>query len=704
MKNNTSEQNDIINAPLDRHIKVVAGPGTGKSYTMLYRVLKLIKSGVPHSKIMVSMFNESAAKGFAKKLSSVLGDDKTPRVRTFHSSGYKLCEFLCKKELLPNFKLITEGPLQKTLAKQALASCVNDTYASKCNPKSNAVIDDFISFIDLVKSTTQTSENVFLKMNYSKTLTPFIEAFNVFETLRKQKSLRFFSDLIYDPVMLLLESYEARELVENLVDHIIVDEYQDINEISQELVKIIAGSRAHVTVVGDDDQTIYLFRGSDPNYLISMFDQDFPDAMYFKLTKTFRYGHPIALAASNLIHKNEERLAKICLADAGNPASVIEIHPETKNFNSPNFDISDSVLLRPIKAWKDSGRNYSEIAILLRLFSSSPTIELALIKAGIPYRLDGGNPLFQSNEIASLITILEISTGSFFDLKKNSMKNIRHRLKQVFYMPKTYVKREVMDQLVLEISKNPDDIVNITDRISVQLNQAVQSQLDRKARGIKDLQQESIFTPHERLDNYLEYTGCFSQIKKGARNKSEAEKQSKLINAFLSFCKPFETTEELLSTIAKHKPIDKSSSSEAVLITSTHRSKGLEFPMVVMPNLSECIFPCINDDEDDEDVDIETERRLFFVGITRAIEKLILSPPVDEELFEHIKARKSSVPFDVPGDEERASRFLYEANLRSSIEISHALYKGESYCDLPIEHNKELINQYLVGAGSQIRL
>lgn len=704
MPNHTDEQTNIINAPLDRHIKVVAGPGTGKSRTMLYRVLHLIKSGISPTKILISMFNESATTEFKKKLSSILEDEQTPRVSTFHSIGYKLCDFFCKKEVLPNFKLITEGPLQKTLAKQALISCVDEIYVSKCNPKSNPVIEDFISFIDLVKSTTQTSAEVFSKVNYPKTLSPFIEAFNVFETLRKQKALRFFSDLIYDPVMLLLESCEARKLVENLIDHVIVDEYQDINEISQELVKIIAGSRAHVTVVGDDDQTIYLFRGSDPNYLISLFDQDFPDAMYYKLTRTFRYGHPIALAASNLIHQNEGRLAKICLADNNNPASIIEIHPEIQNSNSANFDISDSVLLRPIKAWKESGRDYSEIAILLRLFSSSPPIELALIKAGIPYKLDGGNPLFKSYEIASLITLLEISTGDFFNLKKNTMKNIRQRLKQVFYMPKTFVKAEVMDQLVLEITKNPEDIVAITDRISVKLHQSLQSQLDRKARGIKDIQEENSFTPHERLDNYLEYTGCFSQIKKGSRNRNEAEKQTKLINAFLSFCKPFDTTEELLAKIAKHKPLDKSSFNDGILITSTHRSKGLEFPMVLMPNLSECTFPCINDDEDEENVDIETERRLFFVGMTRAIEKLILSPPMDEELFENIKARKSTVPFDVPGDEERASRFLYETNLRPSIEISNALYKGDSYCDLPIKHNKELINKYLVGAGSQIRL
>ena len=700
-ENATEEQLAVTYAPLDTHIKVVAVAGSGKSSTMRMRVANLLKSGVQHSSILVMMFNKSAQLEFDQKLRALYPGCKLPQTRTFHSLGFRLCESLGKKGLLPKYKLNTSQNGQVFLAKQALKKVVGAQQHGACNPNKPGVTEAFVSFVDLVKSDLITPDKVFDEAGFDNKLSPFIDAFGVFEELRLERGERFFSDLIYDPVQLISSSDTAHSFVTNRLKQVIVDEYQDINRICQELIKILAGESAYVTAVGDDDQTLYGFRGSKPEYLISRFDQDFENPKVFTLSKTFRYGHTIALASNNVITNNADRVSKLCVSADSTPTSIVEMRVEKPGAAKNGTSIDQEAILTPLNKWIGKGRKLKEVAILLRLFSMAPPIELALLRAGIPYRIEGRPSVFDVPEVSALIDLLKIADNSFTTLDPAVQAE---SLCRILLLPHPGVSQSVVIDLAKQISTNLGELTSVVAVAAAKQPTFIGSRLNRKAEAICYLRDNDNLSTVDALTTYLEMTECIKGINEMALSSEDADTLVAAIEAFVDFCRSKEMPMgELIHEIERLREAQRSNCTDhdALTITSVHRAKGLEWPMVILPRLAETCFPYIREDDN---VDIQSERRLFYVAMTRAIEHLVLIVPQDEYLAKAIQFRNSQVPVGLFGNKERASRFIYEANLKPCIELGQALYENASFCDLQTIGEPELFNQYLTKVGAQFRL
>jgi len=701
-ENITKEQLAIIQAPLDTHIKVVAVAGSGKSLTMRRRVAHLLEGGMPAASILVLMFNKSAQIEFDLKLKALYPRCVLPKTRTYHALGFRLCDSLSKKGLLPGFKLNTSANGAMYLGRKALKMAVGKLKTNTCNPNKPGVIEAFVTYIDLVKSDLLPPEEVFDSLRIDPKLSPFIQGFEIFEKLRYEKQERFFSDLIYDPVKLLMVSNESKSFVTNRLRQIIVDEYQDINRISQELIKILSGNTAYVTAVGDDDQCLYGFRGSKPEYLINRFDQDFEHPAIFQLSNTFRYGHTIALASNNVIGNNSKRVNKLCVSAEGTPSSIIEMHTEPTSDSGKNAGVSNQdAIVNPIIQWKEKGNALKEVAILLRIFSMAPPIELAFIRAGIPYRIEGRQSVFDIPEVAALVDLLRIAEGNLFHMEQEPLKEALYR---ILLLPHPGISQSTIRELADQIAKDPEDLSSTIALFAAKQHTFIGSRLNRKAEAISTLQERKDWSAVEALTTYLEMTECFKNIKDMSLCSEDADTLISAIEAFIDYCKSRQVSiSELIDEIESLSAAQSKNkgSHDSVLITSVHRSKGLEWPMVILPKLAESYFPYIREDGD---VDIQSERRLFYVAMTRAIKKLVLVVPYDEHLAKALQFSNSMVPVGLYGNKERASRFVYEANLKPCIELGKALYNNESYCGMETTGEPSLFNQYLTKVGAHFRL
>jgi DNA helicase-2/ATP-dependent DNA helicase PcrA len=403
----TDEQQAVITAPTDRHIKVPAVAGAGKSTTLRYRIEYLLDNGVAPEQLMVFMFNKSAQQTFEADLRQ-LDLPSYPQVKTFDAQGLSLCHELMAKGWLADAELNTSTREYHHLCREALQQAVGPQPPHDCNPYNQSVLDAFSGFVSLVKTHLIGPLAMFKQHHYEHTLAPFIKGFEHFEQLRASRKVRFFADLIYDAVQCIAHNEAAKAFVSNRFTHILIDEYQDINAISQQLIKLLAGERAKVTVVGDDDQTLYQFRGADPLFLITHFDKDFPDPLVFPLTTTFRFGHAIALIANNVISNNPQRMDKLSYSSATAPATDVLLYAQaqTKGQTPP------TQVITAIQHWIADGGNYQDIAILLRVFAFSPLIELLLIAQGIPYRLEGHPSVLGAQAVNSLMSVLQLSCPS----------------------------------------------------------------------------------------------------------------------------------------------------------------------------------------------------------------------------------------------------------------------------------------------------
>ncbi|MCI5161731.1 MAG: ATP-dependent helicase, partial [Candidatus Electrothrix sp. AX5] len=306
----------------------------------------------------------------------------------------------------------------------------------------------FLLFIGLVKTDVATPQEIFAICGFEEKLFYYTEAYKIFESLRRTSKVRFYQDLIHEPVMAMQQQQELANWVADHVDHIIVDEYQDINEVQQQLLVHIAGQRAQVMVVGDVDQCIYEWRGAKPEYIVSRFARDFPRPTTYTLSYSFRYGHRLALAANHLISNNRLRDRKLCLAWPGNPDTRITCLPE----------VEPHPVVGIITDWQKANRRLDEAAVLVRIYAQSVPVELALLEHNIPYRLVGSEPVFSCTEIRALLGYLRLCQGSLQDAEGPEAGEQGTGLSTVLAMltnPHIWLKKDLLRNLAQEILKKP---------------------------------------------------------------------------------------------------------------------------------------------------------------------------------------------------------------------------------------------------------
>jgi DNA helicase II / ATP-dependent DNA helicase PcrA len=684
----TNEQLQIINHS-GGHARVSAVAGSGKTTTMVARVGKLLQQGVNENRIMVLMFNKSARDSFAQAMQDRLGSlaPHLPEVRTFHSLGMRLVNSFTRRGALPPYTLVTEEYIQEKLARQV----ANEVYREEQDGDgwlAGDEVEEFLAFIDRVKSTVNGAAEVFNKLGFSARYSYFIGAYELFEKVRKERKIRFYADLIHEPLMAMLADSELGEWVTDRVDHIIVDEYQDINEAQQQLLRILAGSRARVMVVGDVDQCIYEWRGARPEYITTRFQVDFPSPDNYQLSYTFRYGHQLSLAANHLISGNRKRDQKLCISHETTVNTVITCLEEQKKHPAITF----------LSNWQAQGRSLREAVVLVRLFAQSVPVELALLEAGIPYRLEGNAQVFDCSEVLALTGYLKLVLGTMVEDDQQSREKM---LTAMLSQPHLGIKREDMVLLVQSIAENPDAAVELLRNWSdSDLPSFIRKRfeetagnwrwlLDSSSSGRADILLKRIVEKLKLYDFYHNFSA----------RSATAENRVKTCQAFIDFASSGNlSVQQLLEKIKEFQSVDADPAAETLLITSVHRAKGLEWPLVILPGLEEGAFPFYREREGKMD-DLEDERRLFYVAITRAIEQVVCIHPMDADLKRCIEQHCGKIPREMV----RASRFLYEANPGLSVCLGEILAQDKGDRTVSAD-DTTIAKQYFEAVGVKIQL
>ncbi len=696
----TEEQQRIVHHA-GGHARVSAVAGSGKTTTMVERIGHLLRQGTAADQLLVLMFNRSARDSFAETMAKNLGSlgCRLPEVRTFHALGLRLVTSFTKRGALPPYRLVTEDHVLERLARQVVNELYKEEHDNEGWP-SGEEVEEFLTFLDRVKATVHGAAEVLASLGLPARYGYFARAFDFFEKVRREQKIRFYADLIHEPLMAMRADPGLAAWVADRVDHIIVDEYQDINEAQQQLLKFLAGRRARVMVVGDVDQCIYEWRGAQPEYITTRFQQDFPGPVNYLLSSTFRYGHGLSLAANHLIVNNRKRDRKLCISHEVTPCTRIICLEEQDKFVGKKESRQPHPVLATLAEWLAQGRSLAEAAVLVRLFAQSVPVELALLEAGIAYRLEGNNQVFDCPEILALTGYLQLVTGT---LATDDLATRTATLLAMLSQPHMGLKREELEALVRAIAENPPAAPKLLEAWGGRdLPPFLRKRFAETAENWRSFTRlPSSGAAAGLLKTIVDRLKLYDFYDTFSARTATAENRVKTCQAFIDFAAGQNlSVPELLEKIADFRAAGRTRTDGSLLITSVHRAKGLEWPLVILPGLEEGSFPFYRT-EGGEMVELEDERRLFYVAMTRAIDQVVFIHPADAR-FRRSMAKGCT---RYPGPPPRTSRFLYEANPGLSADLGRLLH-GEGGAEKQRLGGEDLViaGEYLKAVGGRLEL
>lgn len=598
---------------LEGPLLILAGAGSGKTRVLTHRMANIIaqQKALPEQILCVT-FTNKAAKEMEHRIYGLLSEVNIPIysqlwISTFHS----FCVRILKKHITlldyKNFFGIYDSSDQLSQIKKVMTALnIND----KMFPAKS-----FQSRISSAKMMALSPEDIAKSSSYlmdPKTL----EVYRMYEQEMKKANALDFDDLLLKTYDLFRMYPDLLKEYQTFFQYIMVDEYQDTNHIQYLIVKMLSSGHRNLCVVGDEDQSIYSWRGADIKNILS-FEKDFPEAKIVKLEENYRSSGNIVNAATALIKNNSQRKDKTLFTS--NPeGELITVQEERNEYDEGKF------VAKSISTLMDQGEaSYNDFAIFYRTNAQSRVLEEQLRVLGIPYKIVGGVRFYERMEIKDML--------SYFKLGLNPNDDVA--FKRVINVPTRGIGKTTVEKLE-ELSMQK----------KVSMAEATQTAIETKVfnagttgklRRFLDLlfEVQSLATNYELESFYtlvLEKTGYLEALK--AENTPEADSRienlEELDNAIAQFCK--ERGEEanlqtFLEEIALVSDVDSLDQEvNHVTMMTLHISKGLEFPYVFIVGLEENLFPSNRGDESDED-DLEEERRLAYVGMTRARKKLWLT-------------------------------------------------------------------------------
>lgn len=676
----TQEQLNVIHHG-DGHALVSAVAGSGKSTTMVERVAFLLRHGVEANRILVIQYNKTAQESMARKLEARLGGIKRPEARTFHSIGNAMRKRLVEVGALAPARLITGGARQTRYYRRALQEAWKRANGEGSYPPEEAT-SKFSEFVTLAKSDVVPPHQVFQDNGYTLEYIPFIRAFDVLRRQTLEDGVMFFDDMLYDPFIAMSADPSLWRHFAGTYEHLIVDEFQDANPVQFWLMMGVCGlipfdipgedGQRHPAqpiritqcmVVGDCDQSIYQFRGAKPSLINTEFEKSFEGAIRYPMTRTFRYGHQTALLANYIITKNEDgRDDKITIAAPGNPDT--RVHMRFYQENGPTGIVK--LLSKPHRE-----ERLHRAAMLVRFYSMSIPYELELIRAGIPYHVYGREPILFIPEIASLVGALFLATNHW--TVEDEERDLFFR--SMLLVPSLYLSTEHLDRLcepMGNVSRAGGAVAQVIRQYADRQRQRdprLASRLNERANTFQILESGALANakPADILQAYLDSTG-FSQQLVSMAVRGDNEELIRNVKAFMEMAKQFEKVHDLLDMLGPlaGKREDQPPEEDHLAILSVHRSKGEEWPTVILPGWTEGIFPRSKEG-------IEEERRLAYVAVTRAIQNLIFIQPEDP-VFNDFVEQINAVP---PSKAMGASQFLIEGEPGIAAAVTAAIRSGE---------------------------
>lgn len=438
------------------------------------------------------------------------------------------------------------------------------------------------------------------------------KAYAKYQELLRNADAMDFDDIIVNTVKLLNEHKEVREYYQSKFRYVMVDEYQDTNHAQYKLTSLLAGGYKNLCVVGDDDQSIYKFRGATIENILK-FEFQYDNAKTIRLEQNYRSTQNILDAANAVISNNTERKGKNLWTNNGSGEKIL--------INTLSDDISEGMFVASsIMDSSSDGRSWSEHAVLYRMNAQSATIERALVRQGIPYRIIGGHRFYERKEVKDIVAYLSVICNP----------NDTVRLRRIINEPKRGIGDSTMNNAakiadalgisLYEVISHADDYP-VLSRAAAKLNQFTMM-IDELHNLREMVSPTELF---ETLVNRIGYVDFLSQDKDTFEDRlANINELESNIQRFVEENPDEATLDMFLEDVALMSDIDNyNQDSDAVVLMTLHSAKGLEFPVVYIPGMENGIFPGMQSLFSQSDM--EEERRLAYVGITRAKEKLILT-------------------------------------------------------------------------------
>ena len=639
---------------------VIAGAGSGKTKVLTTRIAYLLEQGISDYHILAITFTNKAAKEMRERL-NVLVPDNHVFVGTFHSFGLKIIrENVDSLGMNKNFTILDSDDVLSLIKKIMKEKDIDPKEVSPyfVRSKISFIKNENLSDVEIDKYFNTPAEK------------KVVEIYHEYDRILRKNNSVDFDDLLKLPVELFKRNSDILEHYQEHYQYILIDEYQDTNEVQYKLSRMLANKYKNIFVVGDPSQSIYGFRGANFRNILD-FEHNFKDTKVVMLEQNYRSTKNILDAANSVIKNNKERKDLDLYSTLGDGVKV-------KYMRSYDEKHEIALIVDEIKKLLNEGYTYQDIAIFYRTNAQSRNVEEVLLKNSFPYKVVGSYYFYNRKEIKDLLCYLRLINNTNDDVS----------LRRVINTPK----RKIGNKSIEELEKQADvqgcsmfdaissgkelEFKNIIlelqrDALNLSLTELIDDVLDKS--GLKrELENEKSLDSELRLENLMEFKSITASY--------EARTGSVNLNDFLEEI-------SLIADISEHQDDD-----NVITLMTLHSAKGLEFPIVFIIGMEEGIFPHQNAFLEG-DQGIEEERRLCYVGFTRAKERLYLTNAKKRMLYGKTTANAPS-------------RFISEINgdvletVSSSVKEEKVLNKDELYCNEDVSYNKgDIVMHTIYGKG-----
>ena len=593
---------------------VIAGAGSGKTKVLTHKIAYLIgEKGVKPWNILAITFTNKAANEMKERIANIVGDDaKDIWMGTFHSICVRILRKFIDRIGFDSSFIIFDTSDQKTLVK----GCLKDLAIDDKLFNDRAVLSE----ISNAKNEMLDPDQYAVRANGDFRKEKIATVYELYQKRLKENNAVDFDDIINYAIKILEENPDILEYYSNKFQYVLVDEYQDTNKSQFTLVTMLASKNGNITVVGDNDQGIYSFRGADISNILN-FERDFPGTKIIKLEQNYRCTGNI-LKAANAVIKNNEVKYKKELWTQNEEGNLPKVYQADNEYDEATYIVEQIEHLKREEYYK-----YSDFAVLYRMNTQSRAIEDILRRENIPYKIVGGLKFYERKEIKDTIAYLR--------LIQNGNDNLS--LKRIINEPKRGIGKTSLDKVeqiaeasgnsMYEVIKKADEFglnrVFLNSREFVNVIEELKSKKDE--RSVSEL-----------IKLTLKKTGYTKALE--AENTIEAENRIANLDELLTVAIEFEeefaenSLSEFLEGITLSSDLDNMEEQEdSVTLMTLHSAKGLEFPVVFLVGMEEGIFPGYQSMMDPQE--LEEERRLCYVGITRAKENLFLTCSKQRTVF-----------------------------------------------------------------------
>jgi DNA helicase-2/ATP-dependent DNA helicase PcrA len=662
-----SQQRKAVTHPAGP-LLVLAGAGSGKTRVLTYRIAYLIKNQAVNPRNIIAItFTNKAAQEMKERLQQLLPSVNDILVSTFHSACVRFLRFDIDKLGYNRNFIIFDTQDSQALIKECLQALNIDE--KKFAPA--AVLNYISRAKDRLLEPSKCLDNA--KDIREKTMATLYE---LYQRRLKEHNALDFDDIIVKTVQLFKEFPAVLSYYQKRFLHILVDEYQDTNLAQYELVRMMAAKHRNLCVVGDDDQSIYAFRGADIRNILE-FEQDFPDATVIRLEQNYRSTKTILNAANDVIDNNFARKKKRLWTDNGEGEKINLVTLEDEGQEA--YFIAQEINNRIFR----DNLNYKDFAVLYRTNAQSRVLEEAMVRMRLPYKIIGGLRFYQRKEIKDILAYLRVIANPSDDVS----------LLRIINVPKRGIGTTTVDRLKAAAEERNQSIFDIImDGKGLSISSGTLNKLQAFLLMMQDFRDVVDTMSVSELINYvLEQTGYMDKLISENTNEalSRAENLREMIGAAMDFEQkmPDGTLEDFLTELALVSDVDDlDEDSDAVVLMTLHNAKGLEFPIVFMAGMDEGIFPHSRSLLDEDQ--LEEERRLCYVGMTRAKKKLYMTRAWQRSLYGNTSYYA-------------ASRFLNEISDEYIIETSYGIADNAAVCRSEPEVSKKSVAN--ISPGDRVR-